>query len=173
MGPFWLIPGDRPIGKANGAVPCVSFDEDVDTEAAEDLKSAFDLMGAIPHRPFIHPPTSRVSPPGDGFCSSCCTVGRLAIPVRAATLELTLLAGSESSADGVVEELELNDLVELKAVYSVTVASGWVEGTRRATEGGRAKYALLPLRKLDDLNVVEVGRLAIWMSMPEIETRES
>ena len=102
----------------------MSVDEEVEIEAADDCKSAPDFIGAMPHLPLTQPPTSLVNPPDDDCCPSDCVAGMLAIPLSAATLELTLRGGSESSADGVFEELELNDLRELKAVYSVTVANG-------------------------------------------------
>lgn len=88
-------------------------------------------------------------------------------------LEVTLRGGRESSADGELAELELKDLIGLEAVYSVTVASAGVEGILRAAEGAMAKYALFPFRKLDDWDFEVVGRWAICMSIPDIETRES
>jgi hypothetical protein len=75
-------------------------------------------------------------------------------------LELTLRAGGDDSAKVLLEVLELKDLVEGKAVYSVTAVRACDDGIRRAAEGGPAKYALLPLGRLDwDVDVV--GLLAM------------
>ena len=58
MEPFWLMPGSRPPGNAKEG-DCVSIDEDVETDAAEDRKSAVDLVGAMPHLLRTQPPTRR------------------------------------------------------------------------------------------------------------------
>lgn len=71
MGPFWLIPGDLPSRKGIGAVALESVDDDVDTEAAEDLRSALDFTGAMPHLPLTQPPTSPVNPPDENGWPSC------------------------------------------------------------------------------------------------------
>ena len=173
MGPFWLMPKVRRPGNENAAGVPDSVDEDVETEAAEDRRSALDFIGAMPHLPLTQPPTSPVNPPADDRCPSCCEGGSLAMSVSAATLELTLRGGRESSADGEFAELELKDLIGLEAVYSVTVASAGVEGILRAAEGARAKYDLLPCSKLEDWDLEDAGRCAMCMSIPEMETRES